>query len=157
LKGGYLGVFKDREHYVRAAILFAVGVAAFLGVRAVLVPKGFGAYGHYRSGALADNRARKFSFAGHAACEECHTDVAELRTGSRHEQVGCEACHGPLARHAEDPDAVAPTLPDPATLCLRCHLENVSRPAGFPQVNPRDHAGDETCTSCHRPHHPETS
>jgi hypothetical protein len=152
-----LGALKDHEHYFRVAILFLLGVAAFLTFRAVMVPNGFGAYGHYRPGALADNRARTISFAGRAACEECHSDVAELRAGSRHEKIGCEACHGPLAGHAADPVAVTPKLPDAAVLCLTCHQVNAARPADFPQIDTEEHAGDSPCTSCHRPHHPETS
>jgi hypothetical protein len=151
------GLFKDREHYLRVAILLVAGLAAFLVFRAVMVPKGFGMYGHYREGALEDNRARPIAFAGRAACEECHADVAELRVGSRHERVNCEACHGALAAHAADPGAVVPKLPDAGTLCLTCHAQNVARPQSFPQVDPKDHAGDDPCTSCHRPHHPETT
>jgi hypothetical protein len=151
------GLFKDREHYLRAAILLAAGVAAFLVFRTIMVPKGFGMYGHYREGALTDNRARALVFAGRSACEECHADVAELRMGSRHERVNCEACHGALAAHAVDPGAVTPKLPEGGSLCLTCHAQNVARPVSFPQVDPQDHAGNDPCTSCHRPHHPETS
>jgi len=66
-----------------------------------MMPKDFGQYGHYRPGALADNAAMPISFAGRAACEECHADVVEGRAGHKHEHVGCEACHGALAAHAE--------------------------------------------------------
>jgi hypothetical protein len=151
------GFLKDREHYVRAACLFAALFVVFLGARAYLVPKGFGALGHYRPGALIDNQNRPISFAGRAACEECHSDVAELRVGSKHEKVRCEACHGALARHAANPDSLDPALPDAKTLCLKCHLQNVARPTNFPQIDPKDHAGDDPCTACHKPHHPETS
>ena len=72
------GLFKDREHYLRVAILLVAGVVAFLVFRSLMVPKGFGAYGHYRAGALADNAARPPAFGGRAACEECHSDVAEF-------------------------------------------------------------------------------
>jgi len=147
--------FKDVEHFVRAAILFGIGIIIFLVVRSVMVPKDFGAYGHYRAGALADNAARPISFAGRAACEECHSDVAESRTGHKHEHVGCEACHGALAEHAQDPSGAKSTLPDAKTLCRNCHQANVARPAGFPQVDADEHSGGEICTSCHQPHHPE--
>ncbi len=95
------------------------------------------------------------SFAGRAACEECHEEVVEARKGSKHAQVNCEACHGALAAHAEDPASVKPQLPDVKTLCRTCHEKLVGRPAAFPQVDVKDHAGDEPCSSCHRPHHPE--
>ncbi len=147
--------FKDVEHFVRAAILFGVGIVLFLILRAAMIPKDFGQYGHYRPGALADNAAMPISFAGRAACEECHADVVEGRAGHRHEHVGCEACHGALAAHAADPSGSQPELPDAKTLCRSCHERNVARPAAFPQVDGDEHSGGEVCTSCHQPHHPE--
>jgi hypothetical protein len=150
------GKQRDIEHFLRAALLFGIGLVLFLVVRGFLVPKDFGAMGHFRPGALDDNRARPVAFAGRAACEECHGEVAELRKGSKHERINCEACHGALAAHAQDPGAVTPALPDAGKLCLTCHLQNVARPAAFPQISPEDHAGTQACTECHRPHHPET-
>jgi hypothetical protein len=44
--------------------------------------------------------------------------------------------------------------PDAAVLCVRCHQANVARPAGFPQKDRAEHAGDEVCTTCHVAHHP---
>ena len=149
------GRFKDAEHYVRAAILFAIGLFLFLIIRGVMVPKDFGRLGHFRPGALDDNRAHAMMFAGRALCEECHEDVVASRAGSRHDRVNCEACHGALAAHAEDPTGVKPTLPDGRQICLSCHEMNAARPAGFPQVEPQEHAGDEVCTTCHMPHRPE--
>ncbi len=147
--------FKDVEHYIRAAILFGIGLTVFLVARELLIPKNFGEYGHYRPGALADNQARPVSFAGRVACEECHSEVVEERNGSRHDRVNCEACHGALAAHAEDPTSVKPSLPDVGALCRTCHERLVGRPVNFPQVDVKDHSGDEACASCHRPHHPE--
>ena len=80
------GWLKDKGHLVRMAGLFAVGISAFLVLRAVMVPAGFGVYGHFRAGALDDDRARPVRYAGHAACEDCHADVVEARQGSRHAQ-----------------------------------------------------------------------
>ncbi len=148
-------LFKDGEHLVRMAGLFASGVVAFFAIQYLLVPKGFGVYGHYRAGALDDNRARPASFAGRQTCEACHTDVADARRGGKHERIGCEACHGALARHAEaeDPSAAKPERPD-ARLCLVCHLANVARPRGFPQIDPKEHAEAGACFGCHKPHNP---
>ena len=147
--------FKDVQHFVRAAILLGVGIILFLILRAAMVPTDFGRYGHYRPGALADNAAGPISYAGRAVCEECHSDVVESRRGSKHEQVGCEACHGPLAAHAEDPGASRAVIPDVNALCQSCHERNVARPAAFPQVNAEEHSGGEACSSCHQPHNPE--
>jgi len=146
---------KDREHLVRMAGLFLVGLILFLIVQLALVPKDFHTLGHFRAGALADNAAHAVVFAGRQACESCHPDVVETRKGSRHGMIGCEACHGALAKHADDPGSLKPTRPDARTLCLVCHREDVAKPKSFKQVNPQEHMGGEPCISCHKPHHPE--
>ena len=149
--------FKDKEHLIRMAGLFLGALCLFLLMRALLVPKDFGTYGHYREGALGDNAGRPLAFAGRKACEECHSDIAAARKGSKHEKVSCEACHGPLATHAADPSALKPQKPDAKTICLVCHSENVAKPKGFPQVDPKDHGNGGACTECHKPHHPEVA
>jgi hypothetical protein len=140
-------------HLVRVAVLFGVAFIIFLVVRGILVPKDFGVYGHFRAGALEDNGQRPVAYAGRGACVDCHEDVAEAAAGGAHEGVHCEACHGPLARHAEDP-SIDPGLPQAAELCGRCHSENAARPAGFPQVDIPDHSGGESCVTCHVAHNP---
>ena len=147
-------LFGHREHLVRVAGLFLAGVVVFVVLQALLIPEGFGLYGHYRAGALDDNRARPMKFAGRAACIECHDDAAAAAKGGGHERVRCEACHGPLAAHAGDPTAQKAVRPDAAVLCVRCHQANVARPASFPQKDRAEHAGDEICTTCHVAHHP---
>jgi hypothetical protein len=150
------GWFEDKEHLVRMAGLFAIGIAVFVVLQVTLVPADFGRYGHYRAGALDDNASRPLNFAGRAACEKCrsHTDIVEARKGSRHERIGCEACHGPLAKHASAPRDVKPVRPDGRTTCLKCHVANVAKPAGFPQVVIAEHSESGACTECHKPHSP---
>jgi hypothetical protein len=147
-------LFGHKGHLVRVAALFAAGVLVFLVLQALLVPKGFGVYGHYRAGALEENRARPVSFAGRAACVECHSDVPEAMKGGRHEKIRCEACHGALAGHAGDPTEKKAVRPDSKVLCARCHAANGARPARFPQVEIADHASGEACTTCHVAHNP---
>jgi hypothetical protein len=149
------GILQDREHLVAVAALFVAGLVAFLVVRLMLVPRDFGVYGHYRAGALADNQQRPLAYAGHEACEACHTDVAALHKSGRHARVACEACHGPLLAHAEDPEAAKGRRPEGRELCLGCHLANAAKPKSFPQVDAKEHAGDGTCLACHAPHRPE--
>jgi hypothetical protein len=139
---------------IRVAALFLAGVLAFMGLRWLLVPEGFGRYGHYRAGAIEENRARPVSFAGRAACVECHADVPDVMKGGRHQAIRCEACHGALAAHAADPSGRKAVRPDPRTLCASCHAASAARPKGFPQVNVAEHMGDESCTSCHVAHKP---
>ena len=147
-------LFGHREHLVRVAVLFVGGILGFLVVQALLVPDDFGVYGHFRAGALDDNRALPLVHAGRAACVECHSDVPEEAAGGAHAAVRCEACHGAQGRHAEDPSVDEPGRPDAATLCAGCHAANVARPAGFPQVDAADHAAGESCLTCHAAHHP---
>ena len=149
-----MAVFGHKEHLVRVAGLFLAGVLVFLVLQALLVPKGFGLYGHYRAGALEENRARPLAFAGRGACVECHSDVPEAMKGGRHAAIRCEACHGALAGHAGDPTEQSAVRPDSKVLCARCHAQNVARPERFPQVEVADHAGVEACTTCHAAHNP---
>lgn len=143
-------------HLFRMAGLFVVGIAVFLIARRVLVPDGFGALGHFRVGALDDNRAQKPVHAGRAACADCHSDEPDrLKTGP-HAKVGCEACHGALGAHASAETDVKPAKPDSGKLCLVCHAQSVGKPAGFKQVDPKEHGdGSGTCGGCHDPHSPD--
>jgi uncharacterized CHY-type Zn-finger protein len=150
----YVSKFKDAEHLVRLAIACACVLVVFLLVRAYFVPKSFGAYGHYRGAALAEQASKPISYAGHQACEDCHADVLALKKTGKHAGVNCEACHGPLAKHAEDPSSVVPQLPDTAVLCARCHEENIAKPKTFPQVDSAQHSGGVVCKTCHVPHSP---
>ncbi len=103
---------------------------------------------------LSEIAARPVNFAGHQACEACHTDVLEKKKDGKHAHVNCEACHGPLARHADDPASVTPPKLDAAVLCVRCHEANAAKPKNFPQVVSADHASGLACDTCHQPHSP---
>jgi hypothetical protein len=149
--------FGPYNHVFRMALLFVVGLAGFLVMRWWLVPSDFGVYGHYRAGALSDNRGRVLAYAGQAACIECHGEVAEVRQSGRHAEVRCEACHGPLARHASGESDVKPTRPDTRVTCIGCHASTGGKPPGFPQVIVREHAEEGACTACHTPHAPAIS
>jgi predicted CXXCH cytochrome family protein len=146
--------FKDVEHLLRLAALFLVGLLVFGVARAQLVPAGFGKYGHYRAGALDDVRKTPLQYAGQQTCVECHGDIADLRAKARHRAIACESCHGPLGKHAADPGEMTPKRPDARPLCVRCHSANTGRPKRYPSVVVNDHAGDENCLTCHKPHDP---
>jgi len=146
--------FRSYEHLLRLAALFAVGATLFLGLRWWLVPSDYGRLGPYRAAALAANQARPIVYAGQLACVDCHSDVAELRRTNKHERIGCESCHGPLAAHAADP-ANAAIRPDPRGTCAVCHVPDVAKPRGFKTVNFAEHAEPGSCTSCHPAHAPK--
>jgi hypothetical protein len=145
---------KGAEHLLRMVGAFAVGVLAFLAIRAFLVPPSFGEYGHYRGNAIAEVAALPIVFAGHQACEACHTDILDTKTKGKHAAVACEACHGPQGKHAEDPGSTIPQKPDAAVLCAQCHEASAAKPAGFPQVATADHFTGVVCDTCHPPHDP---
>jgi Cytochrome c554 and c-prime len=145
--------FKDTEHLFRLAVLFVIGTVAFLAVRAYVVPNSFGRYGHYRAAAISEIAALPLHFAGQQTCETCHSDVFQKKSTGKHAGVHCEACHGPLKKHAEDP-SIDPGKPEVATLCVRCHAASAARPKWFPQVDAATHANGVPCDTCHQPHNP---
>ncbi len=146
---------RSTEHLARVVLLLLLGLGAFLLVRQAVIPAGFGKYGHFRPGALDDIRARPVKFAGHEACEACHSDEAAAKGKGKHSSVACEACHGALAPHAQDPASLIPQLPDTAVLCARCHAANPAKPKSFPQVVTADHSNGLACNTCHKPHNPK--
>ena len=99
---------KDAGHLIRVVLVFAVGVILFMTARALLVPRSFGQYGHYRADSLNDIAAKPIAFAGHDACLDCHQEIQDLKKTGKHVGVACEACHGPLAAHVADCTKVVP-------------------------------------------------
>ena len=148
-------LFRNAAHLIRPAVVLVAGLAVFLIIRAVIVPKDFGEYGHYRAGALDMISARPVAYAGHEQCLQCHDSEADAHGGGKHANVACETCHGPLAKHADDPTANVPKLPDVANLCRRCHEKDAAKPKGFPQVDTVAHSQGMLCNSCHQPHNPQ--
>ncbi len=147
--------WRDARHLILLGLVFLGGVIAFLVIRELLVPKGFGAQGHFRAGAIDDIRMRPVAFAGQGACADCHDSVVTTRNSGKHKGLACEGCHGPQARHAADPTAVKPERPRAPALCVRCHERQAGRPKDFPQVVSAEHSGGQVCTACHQPHNPK--
>jgi Cytochrome c7 and related cytochrome c len=148
-------VLKDVEHLIRLALAMAIFALAFILVRAAVIPRSFGQYGHYRGDAIAEIAARPVAYAGHQTCEGCHADVVDQKKLGRHVVLSCEACHGPLANHADDPASVTPSKLDTAVVCARCHEANSAKPKAFPQVVTADHSAGIACDTCHQPHKPK--
>lgn len=146
--------FKDYSHLLRVAAVFILGMLAFVALRAAVIPKSFGQYGPFRGAALNIISSRPIAYAGHETCEACHSDVQEIKAKGVHARVNCESCHGPLAKHTEDPGSIKPVLPEVAVLCVRCHSQNSAKPTGFPQVDAKEHSQGQPCNTCHHPHSP---
>jgi len=152
---GNATLFKDIEHLIRLAAVIAIALVAFVILRAAVVPRSFGEYGHYRGAAVGEIASRPVAFAGHDTCEVCHTDVVDQKKLGKHAVVACEACHGAQARHADDPSSVQPAKLDTTVICARCHEANAAKPKNFPQVATADHSGGVACDTCHQPHRPK--
>ena len=90
-----------------------VGILVFFDMRVSMVPRSFGEYGHYRGDEVAQAAALPIAYARHQTFEECHLDVFEAKRKGKHPGVACEACHGPQAKHREDPVAVLPRRVSP--------------------------------------------
>lgn len=146
---------RDAEHLVRLVAVLLVAVVAFLLLRNALMPPDYGRLGPYRPGALDDARNHPIKYAGQATCELCHDAAAAARKGGRHARIACETCHGPLAKHTEDPMANKPRRPEAAGLCARCHEADAAKPKSFPQVVSKEHSGGAPCNACHQAHRPK--
>jgi len=145
---------RNSGHLIRPGLVLLAAAGVFLILRAAVVPKDFGKYGHYRPGALDLVSAFPVSYAGRGQCVPCHEEEAKVHSGGKHAGVGCETCHGPLARHADNPEANVPKLPDVGNLCRRCHEKDAAKPKSFPQVDTVAHSQGMPCDACHQPHNP---
>ncbi len=148
-------LLRDSAHLIRPALVLIAGLGLFMAIRGAVLPKDFGKYGHYRPGALMAIRQHPVSYAGQTTCVMCHEEEGKLRAEGKHAHVACETCHGPLAKHADDPGALKPVLPTVATLCVRCHEKDPAKPKTFPQVVSAEHSGGMAFNDCHKPHSPK--
>ena len=146
--------FRNAGHLIRPALVLLAGLGVFLIIRAIVVPKDFGKYGHYRPGALDMVRPAQFPTRARASASCATKKKTRPMAAGKHAGVRCEACHGPLAKHADDPEANVPKLPDVANLCRRCHEKDAAKPKGFPQVDTVAHSQGMLCNTCHQPHNP---
>jgi hypothetical protein len=140
--------------------LLALGIVITYSIaRYFLTPPSFGEYGWYRGDALVELSEREPVYAGKQACGECHAEQVQKLQKDQHKTLTCEACHGPGAAHAGNPDIKI----DKSSygVCLRCHEANPSRPKWHKQVVSKTHyretkpgAKPSLCTDCHVPHAP---
>lgn len=142
------------EQVRRLSILVIALTVVFILTRNWLVPADFGKYGHYRASAIEDIISQEMEYAGQEVCFECHDDMIEEKRSGYHKDVSCEVCHGPAAKHAEEPGSVELQFPRQRGYCPLCHEYLPSRPTGFPQIVSASHNPMKPCISCHNPHNP---
>jgi DmsE family decaheme c-type cytochrome len=104
------------------------------------------------------------SYVGQAKCLECHDDMRKGYEGSPHHRLedprtpaatkGCESCHGPGSRHAEDPgefrvnDFSKLSPEDANATCATCH----NRGEHALWDGSQHEARNLSCTTCHSVH-----
>lgn len=165
----------NARHFLRLAVLIALVVAAFLRVRAMVVPQDFGKLGHFRASAIAEAAAREPRHLGSAECSDCHSEIHEAWENGKHHIPQCENCHGPGFLHVKvvSEDSVD-AYPDPIKRnknalrvtsgideCKWCHLKTFERPSTLKSIKSVDEHFSENggkfapgakCTDCHDPH-----
>jgi hypothetical protein len=153
---------RHSKHVFRAFILLGLVLVALFLVRSLVRPSGWGEYGNFRTGAVAEMIAIEPVYGDEESCRSCHEKRWEERAGGKHATVPCESCHDALTSHVRDGKKVSKMASDRSyELCARCHRKIQGRPEGFAQVKLDEHMADmggspgaEACLDCHNPHHP---
>jgi len=149
-----------RKVSTRILTLYFAGVIIFFILRAIFVPPTFGEVGWYRAASVDEIAELETKIAEEFRCFNCHpNEHAEWSVGE-HRNVSCEACHGLLKFHAENPEKQAydehlspKAFNSSIEFCLSCHGVSVSKPEHFPQVSV-EHSKYWDCLRCHNPHDP---
>jgi hypothetical protein len=152
-----MNLFRMPPQVVRLVLLTIAIVGSYIVARYFLTPSSFGEHGWYRGHALIELASLPTEFGGRQSCIECHDTQGETLAKGGHRTVSCEACHGSLAWHAEDPLSGRLSKDEVISDCLRCHAANPSRPPAHKQIVAREHYSGEKCSECHAPHTPMES
>lgn len=134
--------------------LLVVFILIFLIARHFLVPESFGKYGHYRANAMDEIGALPIHYAGKEECAACHDKEAAQLSSDVHAGLSCEVCHGPGAKHADDPETNKLIKPGTREDCGKCHNINPARRIEvIDQIDIKTHHLEkENCIDCHNPH-----
>ncbi|WP_372793839.1 multiheme c-type cytochrome [Lutibacter sp.] len=139
----------------RLLLSFIVFVTVFVLIQQYLTPNSFGKYGHYRADAIDDNKMRTSYYKGEESCVTCHQDVYDLKSEDVHDRVRCESCHFPKIAGSVDCEVMPPKVEGTLEFCAQCHAINLGRlKKGVPQLDFKEHKGDQNCIECHNVHAP---
>ena len=144
------------RHLIRVgALLIAILVVVFIGIRVMPIPAFLTEYG-FHSETTEENIAKWASlpiqYAQSSVCLDCHQDKYKIWEKSNHKVVSCENCHGSAMAHIETGARLA--VETSRELCGLCHAKLASRPSSFPQVDMDEMGGQAECVTCHDPHDP---
>lgn len=143
-----------REYNKRLIIVIMLVAAAFISIRAIVVPESFGEYGWYRGDSPGEIAARPLFYATSEDCATCHLSEYKEVGGGVHKNLSCETCMGPGKKHIENPEAQRMELNTSRELCGECHAKNPSRPKSQPQIDLSTHNIGKPCITCHNSHSP---
>jgi len=134
--------------------LLVVFILIFLVARHFLVPESFGKYGHYRANSMDEIAALPINYAGKEECVACHDEEATMLASDAHSTLDCEVCHGPGAKHANEPENNTLVKPGTREDCGKCHSINPARRIEvIDQIDIKAHHPErENCIDCHNPH-----
>lgn len=144
---------KIPDSIVRILVVFIVLIGGVLLIRFLLPPSLIETELHIES-TIEREMAKEVRYAGSDVCADCHDEYDVKREGY-HKNLSCETCHGAAREHAEDPMETKPIPPRKREFCSLCHAYGLSRPSGFPQINPVLHNPLKQCITCHNPHDPK--
>lgn len=157
---------KYNTHLVRVVIVLIVLVAGVVTARAVFIPKDYGDYGNYRTGAVVDEMNLPIRNQTNESCLQCHPYIKKIHLSGVHKDVSCEFCHGPNSDHIADNQKIGEMEvkrgEDIQDLCLRCHNKVIrARPEehikmiSFPEhLNQKGVRIENQCNQCHHVHDP---
>lgn len=112
----------------------------------------------------ADAAVSGATYVGQETCVGCHENVKveglhamKADSKSPASGKGCESCHGPGSKHADDPEKVKPvqfdkiTAAEASSSCTSCHTTGEHT---F-WANSKHEARNVSCQSCHSVHNPK--
>jgi len=114
--GRVRGFVQDMEHLIRLAVVMAIALTAFMILRAACRPTQFWTVRLLSRLAARGDRVAANCFCRSRELRDLPSDVVALKNEGKHAGVNCEACHGALAKHAEDPGTLQPPKLDTASL-----------------------------------------
>jgi len=153
------------SYYVRFVFLLSALMIVLYILSILSTPISFGKFGFYRGDNVREWIERPVQYAGANRCVDCHYQEYSRWNVSEHFGISCETCHGALNEHVKN----GSSIPVPSDeLCRLCHSPSLSRPRGFPQINPNEHWSNitikgvytlrdigrrfnYTCLTCHDP------
>ena len=157
---------RHAKHIFRGTILLIIVISTIMIGLRLFVPESFGKYGYYRGDNLKEQMSIPVVWQKerNKSCNECHSENTFKKMASRHKNVPCMNCHGPITEHISVSNKKIAKMPIVSSWrhCARCHQKLAARAQVIPQVEILEHLKDQdvnlspdVCIECHNPHNPK--